>query len=135
LPSAGSVRIGAGGDIEIWGVGGALGKSAHVRVPEQGARELAADFTDTKELETYVGQLLFKVFVRDVSGVVIASLGDPDLLAVSAGEGPGGPGFEVPLWLWVVAGSVAAVGAVTVGVVALSHKETKQGIGPISAEF
>jgi hypothetical protein len=128
-------RLGAGGDIEIWGVGGALAKSAHVRVPDSGEREIEADFIETRELENYAGQLLLKVYVRDVSGVVIASAGDPDLLAVSYAEPPGGAGIDIPWWVWALAGGVAAAGAVTAGVVVLSNRQTKQGIGPVSAEF
>jgi hypothetical protein len=127
-------QLAGGADLEIWGSGGALGKSQRVVIPEDGPREIEATLTETKDLETYAGQLLIKIYLRDVSGVAVASLGDPDPVAVSLGEGSGG-GLDLPWWAWAVAGSVVVAGAVTAGAIVLGKHETKQGIGPISAEF
>jgi hypothetical protein len=122
----------AGGDVELWGAGGALRKTDRVRA--QGGK-LEAAFEDTGDLENYAGQLLLKVFLRDVSGVVLASWGDPDPMAVSVAKGNDVIVEGFPSWVWWLAGGVAIAGAATVGVVLLTNRETKHGIGPVTAEF
>lgn len=129
----------SGGDIELWGSGGEVQKLERVRAIEDAERtsRLEASFADTGMLENYAGELLIKVFAREVSGIVVASHGDPDPISTPIGRSPelSGMAAEIPSWVWYVAAGVAAVGAATAGVVLLSGRETKQGIGPIIAEF
>lgn len=125
-----------GGDIELWGPGGALASTQHVRVQGEGKSVLEAHFADTGGLENYANQILVKVFARDVTGVPIAIKGDPDPLALELATPPGSPSpVDLPWWVWAIAGGIVAVGAATAGIIVLSNRGVTRGIGPINADF
>ncbi len=120
-----------GGDIEIIGSGGGVQRGSNVRASD-GALE--ATIEGGAENQTYENQLLVRVLLRDLSGVVVASFGDPDPLAIPL-EGSGGPGLDIPWWVWAIAGGVVAAAGATTAIVLATDRDVSYGIGPISAEF
>ncbi len=127
-----------GGDLQIWGSGGAMFAADRPRSTERnGRRELAGTIEDTGNMETYTGQILVKVFLRDLSGVVIDSFGDPDPVSLPIERGEHLPAVAIPWWVWAVAAgvAVAAAGTVTAIVLTKDSGEPPLGIGPIDVSF
>lgn len=122
----------SGGDVEVWGSGGAVHRAEKVRA---GDNTLEATIQDTGELQAYDGQLLLRVLLREVSGVTIASFGDPDPSPVPLANAGGGFSLDIPWWGWVTAASVVVLGAATAAIVIGSDREVVYGIGPINAQF
>jgi hypothetical protein len=125
-----------GGDLEIWGTGGGIFAKDRVRSTEKnGQKILIGEIEDNGKMETYAGQILVKVFLRDSSGVVIDSFGDPDPVSLPIEEGENLPSVSIPWWVWVVAG-VAVAGAATATAIVLTRpEESELGIGPIEVTF
>jgi hypothetical protein len=125
-----------GGDLEIWGTGGGVFATARVPSTEKNGRKiLVGTIEDNGKMETYAGQILVKVFLRDESGVVIDSFGDPDPVSLPIEEGENLPSVSIPWWVWLIVG-VAVAGAGAATAVALTRPEEDQlGIGPIEVTF
>lgn len=119
-----------GGDIEVFGSGGGVQRASKVRAA---GGALEATIEEGAENQTSDSQLVLRIVLRDISGVVIASFGDPDPLVVPL-EGDGG-GEGVPWWVWAIAGGVVAAGAATTAIVLGTDRDVRYGIGPVSAEF
>lgn len=122
----------SGGDVEVWGSGGGVHRAEKVRAA---GNTLEATIEDTGELQAYDGQLLLRVLLREVSGVAIATFGDPDPTPVPLDNAGGGFSLDIPWWGWVTAASVVVIGAATAAIVIGSDREVVYGIGPISAQF
>lgn len=119
------------GKIQLWTYEGSLATSMsatalHVAEPRIEASLGGID----AERDGYV---LMKIFLEEANGIEVASLGDPDPLAVPV---VGDQGFEVPWWIWAVAGGAVVAAGATVGVVALSRGgEIDRRIGPVDVRF
>lgn len=126
------------GDLQIWGSGGGMfeGRRAEAS-PGLEETSLVTEIPDTGNMETYAGQILVKVFLRDASGVIIDSLGDPDPVALPIQEGENLSDFSIPWWVWAIAGTVAVAGAATATalLVGKNDGEPPLGIGPIEVSF
>jgi hypothetical protein len=121
-----------GGDVEVWGSGGGVHRAEKVRAHDN---VLEATVVDTNDLQAYGGQLLLRVILRDVSGVSIATFGDPDPGSVVVRGESSSLKLDVPWWVWVVAGGVVAAAAGTTIAVVTSDRDVRYGIGPINAQF
>lgn len=125
-------------DLQIWGSGGGMFDERQVEAT-RGLEEtfLVAEIPDTGNMETYAGQILVKVLLRDVSGVVIDSLGDPDPVPLSIEKGENLSTVSIPWWVWAIAGSVALAGAATATALLVTRNdgEPPLGIGPTDVTF
>lgn len=126
-------RLVSGGEIQIWGSGGEVHSAEKIRTSEDGTR-LEAEFSDNGELENYAGQVLVKVVLRDLSGVPIATFGDPDPQPLDL-SGEGGGGLGLPWYGWAIAGGVLVVGAATAGIIIAASQGETRGIGPVDVTF
>lgn len=126
-------RLVSGGEIQIWGSGGEVHSAEKIRTSEDGTR-LEAEFNDNGELENYAGQVLVKVVLRDLSGVPIATFGDPDPQPLDL-SGDGGGGLGLPWYGWAIAGGVLVLGAATAGIILAASQGETRGIGPIGVTF
>lgn len=126
----------SGGQIELWGFGGALDKSQKVRAEQvDGAPHLVARFSGEPDAFSY-DVALVKVLAQDVSGVVLATYGDPDPVSVPVKDLVDA-GVKVPGWVWWVATGVAVVGGATAVGVWAAGRDTSptRSIGPIDVRF
>jgi hypothetical protein len=127
-----------GGDVQLWGSGGEIFAGDQVRTTDvEGRRFLVGEVRDSGNMETFGGQILVKAFVKDVSGVVIASFGHPDPKPLPIERHESLPAVDIPWWVWVVvAGGVAvAAGTTTAIVLGTREREAELGIGPIEVTF
>ena len=121
---------------DSWGTGGGAFATRRVRYTENnGQKILIGSIADNGKMQTYTGQILVKVFLRDESGVVIDSFGDPDPVSLPIEEGENLPSVNVPWWVWLIIGvAVAGAGAAT-AIVLTRPEESELGIGPIEVTF
>ncbi len=127
----------SGGTVQLWGSGGRVERSATPRVEvEDGVPYLVADLADDEDTRT-TEHLLVTVFAKHLSGIVLASAGDPDPVFVAVAHAELGDAPLVPTWLWWAAGAVAVVGGATAGIWALSQQQgtVERGIGPVGVRF
>lgn len=83
-----------------------------------------------------VDSAFLRIEAKDRSGHVVRTLGDPDPVRVELSDGEGVGGFELPSWVWWVAGGVAVAGGLAAGIaVASGEEEVRRGIGPVTVEF
>ena len=127
-------RLVSGGNIELWGAGGEIVAAAQDRAEHEPAPVLEASFADTGHLENVIGQLLVRAVAKDVSGVALAHIGDPDPVPTNVAARDDVTVDTIPWWLWV-AGSVAVAGAATATMVFVGSGEDTRAIGPVSATF
>ena len=130
-------RLGVKAIVQIWGTGGGMAAEQKVDV-DLDKRLIKATFKDTGEYENFAGQILLKAFLQDVSGVSIATIGDPDPVSMPVQKGESMSGVNIPWWVWVVIGGAAVIGGATAGAVVLAKNRDSgptQGIGPIEVTF
>jgi hypothetical protein len=125
------------GDVQIWGTGGGMFASDRPRsIEKNGQRSVLGEIDDNGKMETYDGQILVKVFLRDSAGVVIDSFGDPDPVPRPIESG-GDLSSTIPWWVWIVTAGVAVAAGATVTAIVLTRDdgEPPLGIGPIEVTF
>lgn len=125
----------SGGDIELWGSGGEIIEVAQVRATHGTPNVLEASFEDRGDLENFAGQLLVRLVAKDVSGVALATIGDPSPVPTSVGEAPIEGAAGIPWWVWLVGGVAVAAGTATAIGLGVSGKEDGRGVGPVSVTF
>ncbi len=130
-------RLGAKGVIQIFGTGGGVSAERKMEV-NQAKSSFEARFKDEGQFENFAGRILLKGLLQDLSGVTIATIGDPDPLSLPIVTGESASGIRVPWWVWVVIGGAAVVGGATAGAVVLARRDSggpTRGIGPIEVSF
>ena len=128
-------RIATTGTVELWGFGGAMFFAENARTVHDPEGILKLNLRSPQGAVSDDGRILVKVFVKDSSGVILASAGDPDPMSLAVGEEHSDGG--IPTWLWITAGALALVGGATaVGVWAVNQNpEPVRGVGPIDIRF
>ena len=93
-------------------------------------------FRSAGSLDDELHDLYVRVLLRDANGVVVASLGDPNPVAVTI-EGPPVDkwSFDIPWWVWAIAGGAVVAGGTTAAIVLLPDRETRYALGPADVTF
>lgn len=123
----------AGGAVLLYGGGGGVLAEEKVRAEGADQRTLVAAFPDDPGFRNMAGELLVQVVAKSVSGVPLASVGDPVPVRLLVGEHED-YSAGVPWWVWVGGGILVLAGA-GVTTFLLVPKEEVRGIGPIDVTF
>lgn len=123
----------AGGSIMLYGGGGGIIAERNVRAEGETDRVLLAVFPDDESYRNIEGVLLVQASAKDVSGVILASVGDPVPMRLEVGEHED-YSTGVPWWVWVGGGLLVLAGA-GVATAMLVPREDVRGIGPIDVSF
>ncbi len=125
----------SGGDIELWGGGGAVIEVAQVRARRGPPDRLEASFEDRGDLTNVSGQLLVRLVAKDVSGVALAGIGEASPIAVDVKASERGTSPGLPWWVWVASGVAVAGAATAVALAVGSGGEPPRALGPTTITF
>lgn len=152
----------AGGDIQIWGTGGGAHSREDARAHTD-HRRFTVQVPLAEGMLNYDHKLLLKAHLRDVSGIVLASFGEPTAQPVPTSDGPVDPNrgrdsndsdadndnddhdsgdklasssTGVAWWVLAIVGGLVVVGSATAGIILATKDDTpERGIGPINIAF
>jgi hypothetical protein len=124
----------SGGNIELWGAGGEIIETAKIRARHGEKNTLISSFEDRGDIQNYVGQILIRLLVKDLSGVDVAVFGQDEAIPIDIDESNLSFTRHIDWWMWALAGAVILAGSAT-AILSVVDTDPQRGVGPISIRF